>query len=110
MSRFSEGQEKRPHGAPDKRGMGRYSRGVDHQEEAAPEEERRAGSSRPGAAAAAGERCHREDSEPTVRHTLTNEQLGGHVAFLRGASRDDLDDLLTMLLSTAWPSWEGQMS
>ena len=45
-----------------------------------------------------------------MRHTLTNEQLGGHVAFLRGASREDLDDLLTMLLSTAWPSWEGQMS
>jgi hypothetical protein len=45
-----------------------------------------------------------------VNHTLTTGQLRDHVAFLGGASRDELDDLLTMLLSTAWPSWEGQMS
>jgi hypothetical protein len=41
VSRFSEGQETTPEDAPDKRGMARYSRGVDHQEEAAAIEERR---------------------------------------------------------------------
>jgi hypothetical protein len=45
-----------------------------------------------------------------VHRVLTSDQLRLHLVFLANADRADLDELLTMLLSTAWPSTQGQMS
>jgi hypothetical protein len=48
--------------------------------------------------------------DTTTSGNLSSEQLSEHLVFLTTASRQDLDDLLTLLCVSAWPTRGAQMS
>lgn len=67
------------------------------------------GRSTPAGRSRQAERLDRRPDAITNRD-LSSEQLSEHLVFLTTASRQDLDDLLTRLCVSAWPTRGAQMS